>query len=154
VVAGGSAGGRSASIVAVSANDAVSEFAADPAARIAAMIDFFGGTNGERAFEKNALRRELIESQLISEQIAAMLQMIDVRTSIDAGDPPTLIEHGDQDTTVPIKESQELAAAMKAAGVTVKFETVPDRGHGMQHFQDAMVQEIVRLFLHDNLGPV
>ncbi|MGC4107931.1 MAG: alpha/beta hydrolase [Thermomicrobiales bacterium] len=153
VVAGGSAGGRSASLVAASANDGVEAFTPDSDVRIAALIDFFGGTDGKRAFEKNARRKALIESHLTQEQIDAMLQMIDVRTYVDAGDPPTLIVHGDQDTTVPIVESQELAVAMKAAGVNVTFETMPGRGHGMIHYQDAAVQEIVRTFLRDTLGP-
>ncbi|MGC4190791.1 MAG: alpha/beta hydrolase [Thermomicrobiales bacterium] len=154
VVGGGSAGGRSASLAGASANDHVAEFVADPDVKIAAVIDFFGGTEGEAAFEKNARRKALIESKLTQEQIDAMLQMIDVRTYVDAGDPPTLIVHGDEDTVVPVKEGQELAAAMQAAGVPVTFEMMQGRGHGMIHYQDEAVQTIVRSFLEDTLGPV
>jgi acetyl esterase/lipase len=49
---------------------------------------------------------------------------------ISKDDPPFLIIHGEQDTTVPVSQSQLLAAALKAAGVEVTLNIVPEHGHG------------------------
>jgi acetyl esterase/lipase len=45
-------------------------------------------------------------------------------------DPPFLIIHGDQDSTVPVSQSQLFAAALKAAGVETTLEIAAGRGHG------------------------
>ena len=44
--------------------------------------------------------------------------------------PPTLIIHGDADSTVPIQQSQELFQKFKAAGVKTDLIIVPGGGHG------------------------
>lgn len=152
VVAGSSAGGRSASLVATSANDRVDAFAADPEVRIAALVDFFGGTESDYELARNPGRTALIEGALTADQVEEMKRQIDVRTFVDAGDPPTLIVHGEQDRTVPIAESEELVATMQAAGVPVTFVPMAGRGHGLKHYQDDTVKEIVRTFLQTTLG--
>ena len=43
---------------------------------------------------------------------------------------PFLILHGDQDTTVPIRQSEMLAEALKKAGVEVTFKPINGAGHG------------------------
>jgi acetyl esterase/lipase len=50
-------------------------------------------------------------------------------TYIDAGDPPFLIIHGEDDGMVPIAQSERLAAALNADGVDVTFIRVPGKGH-------------------------
>lgn len=49
---------------------------------------------------------------------------------VDAKDPPLLLLHGTADKTVPMSQSQELAARLKAAKVPVTLELIPDVGHG------------------------
>jgi acetyl esterase/lipase len=51
-------------------------------------------------------------------------------THVTADDAPTLLMHGDQDETVPIKQSEIMESGLKQAGVTVKFITVPGGKHG------------------------
>ena len=51
-------------------------------------------------------------------------------TYVTKDDPPFLIVHGDQDPTVPHHQSELLFAALKAAGVRVRFNTVKGGGHG------------------------
>ncbi len=46
-------------------------------------------------------------------------------------DPPFLIVHGDKDLSVPHKQSEKMAAALKQAGVPVEFITVKGGGHAM-----------------------
>ena len=49
---------------------------------------------------------------------------------VSANDPPVLLVHGDADKLVPIEHSQRLSAALKEAGVTVDFVTIPGGDHG------------------------
>jgi len=42
---------------------------------------------------------------------------------------PIWVFHGGKDPTVPIKRSQEMVDALKAAGGNVKFTVYPDAGH-------------------------
>lgn len=51
-------------------------------------------------------------------------------THADAGDPPTLLIHGDADKLVPFQQSQILIDKLKAAGVTTKLVTKPGAAHG------------------------
>lgn len=51
-------------------------------------------------------------------------------TYVTADDAPMLLMHGDQDVTVPIKQSEIMESALKQAGVTVRFITVPGGKHG------------------------
>ncbi|MCI4591959.1 alpha/beta hydrolase [Sphingobium sp. BYY-5] len=48
---------------------------------------------------------------------------------VDAKDPPMLLIHGTDDKTVPVSQSQELAAKLKAAHVPVTLEIIPNVGH-------------------------
>ncbi|MBA3963846.1 MAG: alpha/beta hydrolase [Chthoniobacterales bacterium] len=51
-------------------------------------------------------------------------------TYITKNDPPFLIIHGEEDTTVPVSQSRLFAEALKAAGVPTILDIVPMRGHG------------------------
>ena len=48
---------------------------------------------------------------------------------VDGRDPPMLLIHGTQDKTVPVTQSQELAAKLKAAKVPVTLEVISGVGH-------------------------
>jgi dipeptidyl aminopeptidase/acylaminoacyl peptidase len=52
-------------------------------------------------------------------------------THVTADDPPMLLMHGDQDTIVPIKQSEIMESALKQAGVTVRLIRVPGGKHGL-----------------------
>ena len=71
----------------------------------------------------------------------AMAKQASPTTYITKDDPPFLVMHGDKDMTVPYSQSEELAAALKKAGVWVKFITVPGGGHGMGPAQTPPVYE-------------
>ena len=51
-------------------------------------------------------------------------------THVTRDDAPMLLMHGDADDVVPIDQSTTLEAALKAAGVEVRFIKVPGGGHG------------------------
>ena len=56
---------------------------------------------------------------------------------VSKDDPPFLIIHGNEDSTVPVTQSESFAAALKAAGVETTLEIATGRGHGVggQRFQ-------------------
>jgi acetyl esterase/lipase len=52
---------------------------------------------------------------------------------VSADDPPTLLIHGDADRLVPIDHSQRIHAALREAGVTTEFITIPGGNHGFNN---------------------
>jgi len=50
----------------------------------------------------------------------------------DAGDPPTLLIHGDADELVNISNSEIMYAEFKKKNVTTEFITIPGAGHGFR----------------------
>lgn len=118
----------------------------DGSCALQAVVDFFGPTEflirpttgsqiglfGGKPTDKKALATLASPIQHIHDKV-----------------PPFLIMHGDADKTVPIEQSQLLADALKAKGLTVTFETVPDGGHG---FPPAVYDEKVRTFFQTHLG--
>ena len=51
-------------------------------------------------------------------------------TYVSADDPPTLIVHGDRDTTVPFTQGKSMSDALAKAGVPSRLLTVENAGHG------------------------
>ncbi|MEU7799969.1 alpha/beta hydrolase [Micromonospora arborensis] len=62
-------------------------------------------------------------------------------TYVTAAAPPMLLIHGDQDLVVPVGQSEELAAALTAAGAEVELSVVPGADHC---FAGVPVQPLVR----------
>ena len=147
VVGGASAGGTSSVLVAVSQNDAVPQFKADPEIRIAALLDFFGSTTEEQLKRK---RRNLDATDYPTSREGRAL--LDAIQFVDADDPPSLIIHGGLDETVAIEQSEKLAAALERADVPVTFSRYPGLGHGVWNFQSDDVQDTVRTFLSVTLN--
>ena len=58
------------------------------------------------------------------------------------GAPPFLLQHGDQDTWVPHEQSVRLADALRAAGGSVEFETVPGADHFFGGATDTEIEAI------------
>ena len=58
-------------------------------------------------------------------------------TYISARTPPFFIVHGLNDHSVPHQQSEELAKALKAAGVPVELELVPNADHMFEGLPDA-----------------
>jgi acetyl esterase/lipase len=70
---------------------------------------------------------------------------------VDAGDPPLLLLHGDQDDQMPIEQSRELEAAYRKLGLPVQFEVVKGSGHGGPAFTDSAHLELIDRFLRAQL---
>ncbi|MHB1556560.1 MAG: prolyl oligopeptidase family serine peptidase, partial [Isosphaeraceae bacterium] len=70
-------------------------------------------------------------------------------TYVSRDDPPFLIIHGTDDPLVPINQSERLADALKAAGVSCAFYRVLGGGHG--HFRRPEVERRIKQFLDKHL---
>jgi acetyl esterase/lipase len=51
-------------------------------------------------------------------------------TWVDAGDPPTLLIHGDRDVIIPVAQSRLYFERLRAANVPCELMEIPDAGHG------------------------
>ena len=68
-----------------------------------------------------------------------------VLLQVDAIKTPLLILHGEEDPQVPLQESQQFVAALKAAGKSYEYNTYPREGHGFQesdHRRDAYKRQL------------
>jgi len=61
---------------------------------------------------------------------------------VHGGAPPFLLQHGEEDRWVPHDQSVRLAAALRAAGVPVEFESVPGADHFFEGATDADIEAI------------
>jgi acetyl esterase/lipase len=156
---GGSAGGHLVALLGTTGG--VKELEGDvnqlqTSSRVQAVIDWFGPTdflqitNVSHNSEFNAVDAPVTEllGGTVAEktQLAAQASPI---TFVTKDAPPFLIIHGDQDQTVPIKQSQLFYNALKKAGVDATFIPVKGAGHGA--LGPAAI-EPVREFLHRTLG--
>jgi len=141
---GSSAGGHLAAMVGVTGD--VREFDAegprDVSSAVQCVMNDYGPTDflqmdahrlAGAALAHNA--SDSPESRLIGGPITdpvnrALVARANPITYVSRGDPPFLINHGDQDPLVPHHQSELLFAALKDAGVTVRFNTVRGGGHG------------------------
>jgi acetyl esterase/lipase len=63
-----------------------------------------------------------------------ILRHISPISHVTKDSPPTFIMHGDRDAVVPLQQSEEMVAALKAVGVPVKLVVKKDGGHPWPDF--------------------
>ncbi len=159
---GASAGGHLAAMLGTTGDTKEFDVGAnlDQTSRMQAVVDYFGPTdflqmdthrlpNGQVHDAANSPESELIGGAIQDNK--AKTAKANPIAYVTPGDPPFLICHGDQDPLVPHHQSELLEAALKKAGVPVKFYTVKGAGHG--GFKDPKVPEMTREFLAKHLKP-
>lgn len=109
--------------------------------RIQAVCDLSGPTDILRFYEgvSNAAEgsgrraRSFIEQFLggTAEDKRAKAVAASPITYISKGDPPFLIIHGENDMSIPVSQSEEFVAKLKAAGIDATLEVAEGRGHGV-----------------------
>ncbi len=95
------------------------EIAAQYPGRFAAYVPVCGGLRAPSDLPK--LRSSLLDDSRIADPYAEIAKRI--------GKTPVWIFHGTDDDTVPVEESRKMAAALRAAGGTVKYTEYPRTGH-------------------------
>ena len=148
---GSSAGGHLVALLGTTGD--VKEFDKGPnlhvSSRVQAVCDFFGPTDltkmSDFASTMDHDAPDSPESQLVGgpvQENKEACRRANPITYVSKDDPPFLICHGDKDMLVPHNQSVLLNAALKKAGVKVKFHTVKGGGHGFRNPEaERMVQE-------------
>lgn len=124
-VIGGSAGGHLAAMIGLTSGEL--DPPGEGSTRVQCAVDLYGPV---LCFEK----RDISMFRKTRVEAPELYKQADPRTHIDKGDPPLLILHGTADKTVPVADSEALAAAMQAAGAVYQIEIIPDAPHSF-HFQ-------------------
>ncbi len=159
-VIGASAGGHLAALLGTSGGIATLEgdlgTHAGVSSRVKCVVDQFGPSDllamGDYPSRIDHNAPESPESKLIG---GALPEHKDVAraaspiTYVSRDDPPFLIFHGTEDPLVPFNQSERLAEALKAAGVSCTFVNVVDAGHG--DFRSPEVGRRIRQFLDKHL---
>jgi acetyl esterase/lipase len=149
-VIGGSAGGHLAAMVALTGHGdgldppgPYGEFSC----RVRCAVDLYGPSDLMTRHEVAMLGRGRDEGPEVYHAASPV-------SHADAKDPPFLILHGTADTTVPVKDSEALASALKSAGVEHELVLVPDAPHSF-HLQPAQrdLRPLVLGFFDRHLKP-
>jgi len=132
-VIGGSAGGHLTAMLGLTGTESGLNPAgpdSDISCRVQAIVPMYGPAT---------LKKDTVMLPGTREQVPELYKLASPATHASANDPAALILHGTADTTVPYSESEELAAALKAAGVEhqlVLVEGAPHTFHLQPEQQD------------------
>ncbi len=136
---------------------------ADKSSRVQAVVDFFGPTDflqmDAHAAPNATLKHDpptSPESQLVGGAIHENVQQVaraNPITYVTKDAPPFLIVHGEQDTLVPLHQSELLYEALTKAQADVTFYKIAGAGHSGSIFYTEMMQAAVQAFFDKHLKP-
>jgi acetyl esterase/lipase len=137
VVMGGSAGGHLALMTGMLGNNHLFDSNCPGVEKInvAAIIDKYGitdvwdwaYTDHGPAVKKSGSPRDWLGNKKNDEAFAKSVSPV---SYLSKSNPPVLIIHGNADSTVPYKQSQDLFSKLKELGVKTELITVDGGGHG------------------------
>ena len=149
-VIGGSAGGHLAAMVGVTGPrdglDPPGPYGEQSCA-VSCVVDMYGPADFSESKDIAALRKTRSEAP-------ELYRAFSVLTYLDKDDPPFLILHGTADKSVPVRQSEILAAALAKQGVEHHLEIVEGAPHTF-HLQpkEKDLRPIVLAFLGKHLKP-
>jgi acetyl esterase/lipase len=132
---GNSAGGHLVSLLAVDGSSPSWDRGSYPheSSRVAAVVDEYGPTDLTTKdwprVTKVLIRRVFGVAPGTQDPV---LVAASPQLHVAAGDPPFLIVQGTADKVVPVSQSKDLAARLRAVGVPTKLVLVRRGGHGLQ----------------------
>jgi dipeptidyl aminopeptidase/acylaminoacyl peptidase len=71
-----------------------------------------------------------------------MLKQLSPIHKVDVVKTPLLVEHGANDTNVPVVEAEQVVAALKKNNVPVQYTLFPDEGHGWQKTKNRITSSV------------
>jgi len=110
----------------------------DQSSRVQAVVDWFGPTDfvsWDPDFNKTVYSFITRLLGVPAQEDKEKARKASSVAYVDKDSAPFLILHGDKDNVVPLAQSEELAAALKKAGVEVTLQIVKGSGHGGAAFQ-------------------
>jgi acetyl esterase/lipase len=152
---GDSAGGHLASLLGT-AGDAAEWEPRPPAesSRVQAVIDWYGRADLTRVCTDPSMAEHAV-ARLIGgsgQGVYDTARKASPIAHVTRDDPPFLIMHGEVDTTVPVQQSEDFAAALKKAGVPVILVVLKGIGHGGEEFMKPDQVRIIDTFLQEHLS--
>jgi acetyl esterase/lipase len=143
-VFGASAGGQLALLLGTTAdsgNPSASDEVLRESSRVAAVVAYFPPTDLSR-WRTQLIRQGAVPAMRLTDAEAAEYSPI---RFVSPGAAPSLIVHGDADTTVPMVEGETMHAALTKAGVPASFIRIEGAGHrfegaNLERASAAMVQ--------------
>jgi acetyl esterase/lipase len=157
-VAGGSAGGHLALMVAYSADEPKLEGTGgnpDAGSHVQAVVSLYGPTDltAEVARTKGDVIRFLGNKTF--EQAPDVYRLASPISHVSKDDPPTLLVHGSIDSTVPIDQAELLAKELDRKGVDYEFDRVDGWPHAMDLEPDVNRHCLLKMFefLDEHVGP-
>ena len=127
---GWSAGGQLAALLGTrDTRDAASPLAAYPS-RVACVVDLAGDMDLAAYTNPPALDEVVALLGGTPAEVPERYRDASPLSWIDAQTAPFLVIHGAPDDVVPVAQSRRLVSALRAAGVEVEYEELPDAGHG------------------------
>ena len=161
-IAGASAGGHLAALVGTTSGHPGLEGAVgdhlDQSSDVAAIVDYYGPTNFMTILPQSTphgLGVRIPALQLLlrgqPEDKPELAQLASPVFHVDAGDPPLLLVHGDQDPQAPINQSHELHGRYEELGLPVQFEVIHGGAHGGPQFFDGRRIDLLKSFLDEHL---
>ena len=167
-VVGGSAGGHLSALVGTAGGKKAFPMIGgneDQSDRVQCVCDIFGPTNFATVMKQAEDDRNVRNIFKFNTPSDPYSSLIGVSLNADKGktdavspihyvseeSPPMLILHGTHDTLVPYAQSEELTVALKAKGVPVWLQTLPNAGHGGPAFAKPAVLNLMVNFFDRHL---
>jgi acetyl esterase/lipase len=149
-VIGGSAGGHLSCMVGVTQpSDGLDPAGpyGDQSCAVSCVVDLYGPADLTTGKDIAALRKTRSEAP-------ELYKAFSVITYLDKNDPPVLILHGTADTTVPLAQSELLAAELQKRGIEHQFVVVEGAPHTF-HLQPKQkdLRPVVLAFFDKHLKP-
>lgn len=127
-----------------------------PERRWAAAVDFYGIANFLTFFEHTDPWRRPLRAVEYGDPVADrdFLVSISPITRLDRIDAPLMVVHGANDPRVPIVETEQIVAALRARGREVEYLRYEDEGHSLAKAKNrADAYPKVLAFFRRHMGP-
>lgn len=126
---------------------------------VQAVISWYGASNFSTILAQSTefgrgVREPALKLLLggLPEELPELALLASPVAHVDAGDPPALLLHGDQDRQMPVNQTLELEGVYRKAGLPVETVIVHGAGHGGDAFYAGEAGSRVIDFLHRNIG--
>ncbi len=162
-ISGSSAGAHLATLVGVTNSHAELEGTVgnylDMSSDVQAIVSYFGASNltsilGQSTPHGLGVRKPALDLFIGGQPdvVTDVARLASPVFHVDAGDPPLLLLHGDQDPQMPINQSHELVGIYKQYGLDVRFDVVHGAAHGGPDFYEGEHLENALGFLERTIG--
>lgn len=149
VAMGESAGGYLAAMAAVQDSSFETGDWMEASSAVQAVVDYYGKVDLSQVGEDPTCNRVIAD--FMEAKDTESLKASSPLYRVEAGMPPFLIFHGDQDPLVPVRESEALYEALREKNVRADLYLLQGEGHGTEAFYQPQMQEIVLGFLREVL---